>query len=145
MPAHEAMPLAAGTQLGPYEVGLDKRPEARFQSSSDLAFALESPSGTSSGSLDVRPPVAFWTGRRRRLVGASVIATTAVLAATDQARFSPDGRWIAYDDIESGRLEVFVVPFPPTGERWQISTSAESSPSGGVMVASCFTLILHKS
>jgi hypothetical protein len=44
----------------------------------------------------------------------------------DQARFSPDGKWIAYNDIESGRFEVFVVRFPPTGECWQIS------PSGGV-------------
>ena len=44
----------------------------------------------------------------------------------DQARFSPNGRWIAYNELESGREQVFVVPFPPTGERWQIS------PSGGV-------------
>ena len=44
----------------------------------------------------------------------------------DQARFSPDGRWIAYNEVESGREQVFVVPFPPSGERWQIS------PSGGV-------------
>ena len=44
----------------------------------------------------------------------------------DQARFSPDGKWIAYNDRESGRFEVFVVPFPPPGERWQIS------PSGGI-------------
>jgi eukaryotic-like serine/threonine-protein kinase len=46
----------------------------------------------------------------------------------DQARFSPDGRWIAYNDIEAGRFEVFVVPFPPTGERWQISTSGGVQP-----------------
>lgn len=46
----------------------------------------------------------------------------------DQARFAPDGRWIAYNDIESGRFQVFVVPFPPTGERWQISTSGGVQP-----------------
>lgn len=36
--------------------------------------------------------------------------------------FSPDGRWIAYDSNESGRLEVYVQPFPGPGRRWQIST-----------------------
>jgi Tol biopolymer transport system component len=46
----------------------------------------------------------------------------------DQARFSPDGRWIAYNDLESGRFEVFVVPFPATGERWQVSTSGGVQP-----------------
>jgi len=46
----------------------------------------------------------------------------------DQARFSPDGKWIAYNDIEAGRFEVFVVPFPPTGERWQISASGGVQP-----------------
>lgn len=47
----------------------------------------------------------------------------------DEARFSPDGRWIAFHAQMAGAgpaSQVFVVPFPPTGERWQIS------PSGGV-------------
>jgi Tol biopolymer transport system component len=48
--------------------------------------------------------------------------------SADQARFSPNGRWIAYNDLESGRFEVFVVPFPTTGERWQISTSGGVQP-----------------
>jgi serine/threonine-protein kinase len=36
--------------------------------------------------------------------------------------FSPDGRWIAYTSAESGRLEVFVRPFPGPGGKWQVST-----------------------
>jgi Tol biopolymer transport system component len=39
------------------------------------------------------------------------------------ARFSPDGRWIAYGSDESGRNEVYVAPFPRTGGKWQISTA----------------------
>jgi hypothetical protein len=46
----------------------------------------------------------------------------------DQARFSPDGRWIAHNAVEAARYEVFIVPFPPTGERWQISTSGGVQP-----------------
>ena len=38
------------------------------------------------------------------------------------ARFSPDGRWVAYESNESGRSEVYVRPFPGPGARWQIST-----------------------
>ncbi|NIV55024.1 MAG: hypothetical protein GWN25_08150, partial [Actinobacteria bacterium] len=38
-------------------------------------------------------------------------------------KFSPDGAWLAYNSDESGRAEVFVVPFPGPGRKWQISTA----------------------
>ena len=44
------------------------------------------------------------------------------------SRFSPDGRWLAYDSDESGRFEVYVRPFPGPGGRWQISPSGGSQP-----------------
>ena len=37
--------------------------------------------------------------------------------------FSPDGRWIAYASQETGRLEIYVRPFPGPGGRWQIPAS----------------------
>jgi eukaryotic-like serine/threonine-protein kinase len=40
--------------------------------------------------------------------------------------FSPDGRWYAYFSYETGRSEVFVVPFPPTGGKFQISQTGGS-------------------
>ena len=43
-------------------------------------------------------------------------------------QFSPDGRWVAYQSNESGRFEIYVVPFPPGGGKWQISTSGGVSP-----------------
>jgi eukaryotic-like serine/threonine-protein kinase len=46
-----------------------------------------------------------------------------------QARFSPNGRWIAYVSDESGRSEVYVQPFPATGERWQISNDGGREPT----------------
>jgi len=39
------------------------------------------------------------------------------------AAFSPDGRWLAYGSNESGRLEVYVRPFPGPGGKWQVSTA----------------------
>ena len=44
--------------------------------------------------------------------------------------FSPDaaGRWLTYSSSESQRGEVFVVPFPPTGSKWQISKDGGVQP-----------------
>ena len=44
------------------------------------------------------------------------------------ARFSPDGRWLAYDSEESGRNEIYVAAFPGPGARWQISTDGGFQP-----------------
>ncbi len=44
-------------------------------------------------------------------------------------KFSPDGRWLAYESDESGRVEVYVRPFPEAEEgRWPISTQGGSWP-----------------
>ena len=44
------------------------------------------------------------------------------------SRFSPDGRWLAYTSLESGRWEVYVASFPGPGGRWQVSTSGGYQP-----------------
>jgi serine/threonine-protein kinase len=49
-------------------------------------------------------------------------------AVESNAMFSPDGKWIAYQSNESGRIEVYVRPFPGPGGRWQISTEGGSLP-----------------
>jgi Tol biopolymer transport system component len=64
-------------------------------------------------------------------------------AAAYDGQFSPDGRWVAYTSRESGRPEVYVVPFDaskflngatsnsfPAG-KWQISSDSGSVPDGG--------------
>lgn len=45
-----------------------------------------------------------------------------------QPRLSPDDRWLSYASNETGRWEVFVEPFPPSGARWQISSDGGSQP-----------------
>jgi dipeptidyl aminopeptidase/acylaminoacyl peptidase len=44
------------------------------------------------------------------------------------ARFSPDGRWVAYRSNESGQFEVYVVPFPGPGGKWQVSNGGGLFP-----------------
>jgi Tol biopolymer transport system component/predicted Ser/Thr protein kinase len=46
----------------------------------------------------------------------------------DDARFSPDGRWLAYYSDETGRGEVYVRPLAGAGGKWQISTEAGDYP-----------------
>ena len=41
---------------------------------------------------------------------------------------SPDGHWVASVSNESGRLEVYVRPFPGSGGRWQVSLDGGSEP-----------------
>ena len=45
-----------------------------------------------------------------------------------QSSFSPDGRWLAYISNESGTYQVYVVPFPARGGKWQISTAGGFEP-----------------
>ena len=42
-------------------------------------------------------------------------------------QFSPDGKWIAYQSGESGRLEIYIQPFPGPGGKSLVSTT------GGVL------------
>ncbi len=48
--------------------------------------------------------------------------------AEANARFSPDGRWIAYESNESGRGEVYVQRFPALGGKVQVSTDGGGQP-----------------
>ena len=47
------------------------------------------------------------------------------------ARFSPDGKWVAYWSFESGNPEIYVQPFPPTGGKWQVSVDGGTSVEWG--------------
>jgi Tol biopolymer transport system component len=43
--------------------------------------------------------------------------------------FSPNGRWLAYTSLESGRQEVYIRPFsPPSAGIWPVSTGGGSHP-----------------
>jgi eukaryotic-like serine/threonine-protein kinase len=41
---------------------------------------------------------------------------------------SPDGRWLAYESVESGGNEIYVQPFPGPGAKTRISTQGGSVP-----------------
>ena len=37
-------------------------------------------------------------------------------------------KWVAYQSAESGRFEIFVQNFPPSGGKWQVSTAGGDEP-----------------
>jgi serine/threonine-protein kinase len=89
---------------------------------SRLAFHEHTPSGDdfirtvvvtgSPGNPQAGPPENF-------------IQTT---ASSPFPALSPDGRWLAYTDAESGSYQVQVRAFPDRGEKWQISTAGGGFP-----------------
>ncbi len=67
---------------------LDKRPDGRFQSASDLSFALKKLGNTSSDGSLSRAAAAPRPTHRRWLLGAATIVVAAVLGATAARRFA---------------------------------------------------------
>ena len=45
-----------------------------------------------------------------------------------QARFSPDGKWLAYTSVETGRTEVYAQPYPALDRRVIVSTAGGFEP-----------------
>jgi Tol biopolymer transport system component len=76
--------------------------------------------------------ISIWEGSRRRgallPVDGKPEPITFVETANEEADFSPDGRWLAYSTSVDAGSEVFVVPVPPTGERWQVSDGGGDQP-----------------
>jgi len=67
----------------------------------------------------------LWIARAADGVGRPLLATA---ANEMQARFSPDGRWVAYASDESGSLEVYVERYPELGEKRQVSIGGGGQP-----------------
>jgi len=65
----------------------------------------------------------------RRTGTDSSIVLVATPAYETSPALSPDGRWLAYVSNESGQAEVYVRPFPNSGDgRWQISAQGGMEP-----------------
>ncbi len=44
------------------------------------------------------------------------------------AQLSPDGRWMTYASNETGRMEIYVSPFPSGAGKWQVSSAGGEEP-----------------
>jgi Tol biopolymer transport system component len=90
-----------------------------FSVSSDGGFvlfcALNQTGGSDIWSLDLR------NGNK----ATPLVQTPSV---ESEPRFAPDGKWFAYSSDESGRPEIYVQSFPPSGRKWQISIQGGTEP-----------------
>jgi len=60
--------------------------------------------------------------------GGAPLAVVDTPAKETRAVLSPDGRWIAYRSDTSGRMEIYVQPFPSGSGRWQVSSAGGNFP-----------------
>jgi serine/threonine-protein kinase len=98
-----------------------------------------------TGTFDHYPGSVTPDGRRlafsQAVPGAGELWTVSIRGDPDATRYfangfnlahpvlSPDGRWMAYDSDETGRVEVFVQSFPdPNLRRWKVSSANGSEP-----------------
>jgi Tol biopolymer transport system component len=98
------------------------------------------PQGTLQGPEDVSPDGKFLVFTERTTGGendlwtltltGSRIRSPLIQSPFDQieARFSPDGRFFVFQSDESGRGEIYVMPFPVTGAKVRVSTQGGRLP-----------------
>jgi Tol biopolymer transport system component len=60
--------------------------------------------------------------------GAKPISVVTGVTLADELRFSPNGRWVAYHSNETRTPQIYVIPFPSTGQKWQISQAGGVQP-----------------
>jgi len=60
---------------------------------------------------------------------AVVHPVTRTVAVARNPRFSPDGRWLAYQSNETGRMQVYVVSYPELSQKQPVSTQGGTEPA----------------
>ena len=119
--------------VGGSEQGIHVTPA--FGGSSRLVYAAKEPTYLDDWSRDGQ-----WLAGHVNITGAGILVPLAANATpilfedkggptgVDETRFSPDGSWLAYGRNVTGTGDVFLIPVPPTGERWQVSVAGGAQP-----------------
>jgi len=93
-------------------------PDGRY-----IAYMRRDPKSNTSWDIWVLPMFPDKSGDQKPL---PVVATNFLDVSPS---FSPDGKWLAYANNETGRYEVYIQPFPSGPGRWQVSTAGGSRPN----------------
>jgi eukaryotic-like serine/threonine-protein kinase len=100
----------------------------RLTTSQNVQIPLSwSPNGERLAFLEVSPTTGgdIWVLQLSDRKAQPFLQTPAYESAP---QFSPDGHWLAYSSDESGRVEIYVQPYPGPGGKWQISTDGGNEP-----------------
>jgi len=101
-----------------YEDDAPKNPSSWSTDGNFLLFNRSDPK-TATG-IWVLPVTPDATGKPSLFLQAPIAETS--------AKFSPNGKWVAYVSSESGGPEIYVAPFPGPGGKRQISTTGGRHP-----------------
>jgi Tol biopolymer transport system component len=71
------------------------------------------------------PATELWVATLPELKARAFLAAPGVIR---NAKFSPDGKWVAYASNESGKFEIYVTSFPGAQGKWQVSSAGGTQP-----------------
>jgi Tol biopolymer transport system component len=103
---------------GIQEIPFSVSPDGRY-----LAYMRRDPKSSTTWDIWAQPMFPDTSGAQKPF---PVVATN---FGDFTPSFSPDGKWLAYANNETGRLEVYIQPFPSGAGRWQVSTAGGSRPN----------------
>lgn len=64
--------------------------------------------------------------------GADPLPLVTGITLADEGRVSPDGKWVAYHANPTGVPQVYVMPLPASGQKWQLSQAGGVQPRWSV-------------
>jgi serine/threonine-protein kinase len=101
-------------------------PQQLTRDSADGVMPLDfSADATTLLYTNVRQPFRLFKGA----IGTTATADAALNVEGENGKLSPDGRWLAYQTLDSGRYEIYVRPFPDVDSgRWRVSTNGGIKP-----------------
>jgi Tol biopolymer transport system component len=106
-------------RLATLEQGVSGQPEGWSADGRTLVFTSRTGQDGRAGNSGISM-VPAGSGQKPQLI---------VPPPASNSSLSPDGRWLAYAGSESfGRNQVYVQPFPPTGEKHQVTTQGGANP-----------------
>ena len=133
-PDGERVVLASGAMFNVYWRAADGTGElARLTESafSQTPYSF-SPDGKTLVVAEHRPLETGWDLLLHHLEEDRTHVLLRTPATERNAEISPDGRWIAYESDQTGRLEVYMRTFPAVSAgRWQVSTDGGMAPLWG--------------
>ena len=133
-PDGERVVLGSGTTTNVHALAADGTGElARLIDSQYIQTPYSfSPDGKSFVLAEQRPFETGWDLLLHHLTENRTEVLLRTPATERNAEISPDGRWIAYESDQTGRLEVYVRSFPDVSAgRWQVSTDGGMAPIWG--------------